>query len=112
MAQSKERAMSTRSVVAVRRIIALFAVLLMLALLIGARAAPSRAHPAPGVDAAQAALLCDQIVAVPPGECAALVDLYNATDGPHWIDDAGWLTTVSAVAPCDWHGVVCASGHI
>ena len=38
-------------------------------------------------------------------ECAALVALYNQTNGPQWTDRAGWLTLPN---PCHWHGVDCA----
>ncbi|UFH56246.1 hypothetical protein [Spirosoma sp. KNUC1025] len=34
----------------------------------------------------------------------ALVDLYNATDGPNWTNNSGWLTGDS---PCGWYGIVC-----
>lgn len=41
---------------------------------------------------------------------AALVALYNATDGPNWVDNGNWLTD----APLrDWYGVVTnASGRV
>ena len=35
-------------------------------------------------------------------EAAALVALYNATDGPNWVDHANWLTHE---LPGSWYGV-------
>ena len=32
----------------------------------------------------------------------ALVDLYNSTDGPHWIDNTGWLTNAPV---SQWYGI-------
>ena len=45
-----------------------------------------------------------------PGERAALIALYRATDGPNWHDNSKWLTD----APVgDWHGVgVDSSGQV
>lgn len=46
---------------------------------------------------------------IPDAECAALVDLYQSTDGPHWYDDHGWLTDSN---PCTWYGVSCTDGSV
>ena len=44
----------------------------------------------------------DEAPSTPPAERAALVALYNATDGPNWTRNTGWNTT----APVgDWYGV-------
>ncbi|MDE2992810.1 MAG: hypothetical protein OXU67_02910 [Chloroflexota bacterium] len=41
---------------------------------------------------------------------AALVALYNATDGPNWRDNANWLSDAPV---CGWHGVfIDASGRV
>lgn len=61
-------------------------------------------QPSPG--------LCDQSLAVPPAECAALVAIYTATGGSTWINATNWLSLSSPAAPCDWHGVVCEGGHV
>ena len=46
---------------------------------------------------------------IPTGECQALVALYEATNGPHWNNHAGWLEVPS---PCLWFGVSCENGHV
>ncbi|HET9224415.1 MAG TPA: clostripain-related cysteine peptidase [Roseiflexaceae bacterium] len=103
--------MTLHPATAARRTFVHFAVLSMLALLILTYTTP-RALPMERAGAAPAASQCDQSAAVPPGECAALVDLYSATGGPNWLDRTGWPALASPVAPCDWHGVVCAGGHV
>lgn len=40
---------------------------------------------------------------------AALVDLYNATNGPNWINKTNWLTNCD---PCSWYGVTCTNGRV
>lgn len=35
--------------------------------------------------------------------------LYASTGGPNWIDNTGWLQTVT---PCSWFGITCAEGHV
>lgn len=46
--------------------------------------------------------------AVPPTQRNALVDLYNASNGPGWTDSSGWLVG----DPCDdgWFGISCDGG--
>lgn len=45
--------------------------------------------------------------ALPPAEEAALVDLYQATNGVGWVDSTGWLVDSD---PCTWFGVTCDAG--
>ena len=52
---------------------------------------------------------CPEVSEIPTLECEALVALYNATDGPNWTNNSGWLETD---APCSWHGVTCSVGHV
>lgn len=42
-------------------------------------------------------------------ECAILVALYDATDGPNWTNSTGWLQTTT---PCSWHGIRCRNGQV
>jgi len=44
---------------------------------------------------------------IPAAERAALIDLYNSTNGPGWTNSAGWLGP--AGTECTWHGVTCFS---
>jgi hypothetical protein len=46
---------------------------------------------------------------VPPAQRAALVDLYNATNGQVWANSQGWLTG----DPCtgSWFGVTCSPSN-
>ena len=37
-------------------------------------------------------------------DLAALIALFNATNGDGWTNKAGWLT---GLPYCDWHGVIC-----
>lgn len=53
---------------------------------------------------------CTGVGVVPAAECAALVDLFNATNGPGWTNRDGWLAPESA--PCAWYGVTCAAGRV
>lgn len=43
---------------------------------------------------------------IPTDERAALIDLYQSTDGPHWKNTSGWLEGPGT--ECDWYGVTCA----
>jgi hypothetical protein len=46
--------------------------------------------------------------AIPAAERAALVALYNATNGPGWTNRTGWLGAPGT--ECSWHGVDCSEG--
>ena len=46
---------------------------------------------------------------VPTAECQALVDIYDATDGPQWPTQDNWKVTTDV---CTWYGVTCTSGHV
>jgi len=54
------------------------------------------------------AYACAQQTQILPGECWALVDLYQSTTGGAWLDNTGWLTD----RPCLWNGVRCLDGHV
>jgi Ca2+-binding RTX toxin-like protein len=65
-----------------------------------------------GLSAAEIAVLafhCGGVSEIPQSECEALVDLYVSTNGPHWINQSGWLQTTT---PCNWYGVLCTNGHV
>ena len=55
------------------------------------------------------AVFCTTQQAVPRVECEALVELYQRTDGPHWLHQAGWLVEPNV---CAWSGVTCAGGRV
>lgn len=44
--------------------------------------------------------------AIPEAERAALVALYNATDGDNWVDNTNWLDAEGT--ECGWFGVTCS----
>jgi Leucine-rich repeat (LRR) protein len=52
---------------------------------------------------------CTTVAEIPQLECEALVALYNATDGPNWMFNTGWLVTNS---PCGWAGLTCADAQV
>ncbi|MBK9055840.1 MAG: leucine-rich repeat domain-containing protein [Chloroflexi bacterium] len=52
---------------------------------------------------------CDLVSEIPAAECQALVILFEATGGPTWQDNSGWLTTTT---PCSWTGVTCVDNHV
>ena len=52
---------------------------------------------------------CAQVTEIPQAECAALVALYNSTNGRNWAENTTWLITAT---PCDWVGVGCSGGHV
>jgi hypothetical protein len=56
-----------------------------------------------------AAFDCSTVTEIPQIECEALVTLYNSTNGPGWVNRAGWLSNST---PCSWYGVACANGHV
>ncbi|MFL6192542.1 MAG: leucine-rich repeat domain-containing protein [Thermoanaerobaculia bacterium] len=66
-------------------------------------------HPRPFVRLVAAVSLLALVppagAAVPSAERAALVALYNATGGAHWVSRAGWLG--GAGTECQWAGVEC-----
>jgi hypothetical protein len=49
---------------------------------------------------------CSTVSEIPQMECAALVALYNSSNGPNWTNNAGWLQTNT---PCSWYGVSCGN---
>ena len=53
--------------------------------------------------------LCVDVAQIPQQECRALVALYKSTDGDSWVNNDGWLETLS---PSQWHGVTVADGHV
>ena len=48
---------------------------------------------------------------IPQEEYQALVDLYNATDGPNWKENMNWLDTINSTV-ADWHGINVEDGHV
>ena len=43
----------------------------------------------------------------------ALLDLYNSTDGDHWINNSGWNKNgVPGESPCGWFGVYCSGSRV
>lgn len=44
---------------------------------------------------------CTGVTQIPQSECLALVDFYNSTGGPHWLDQSHWLQSNT---PCSWEG--------
>jgi hypothetical protein len=46
--------------------------------------------------------------------CAALGDLYNATDGPHWVNNGGWSDAAASIPTsyCSFARVNCEGGII
>jgi hypothetical protein len=69
----------------------------------------SAAVPPDPPSASLAAFSCDNVTEIPKSECEALVALYNSTDGPAWMNNTGWLQTVT---PCSWFGIKCESGRV
>jgi len=61
------------------------------------------------------ALVAFFALTVQPGSCqlpqrTVLEIFYNATNGPNWTDNAGWLD--DAVPECEWVGVECGSNAL
>jgi Leucine-rich repeat (LRR) protein len=48
------------------------------------------------------------VAAIPASERAALVALYNATEGASWTTNTGWLG--AAGTECEWYGITCDEG--
>ena len=52
---------------------------------------------------------CMDVTQIPQVECAALVALYNSTNGAQWGAAVGWLQTNT---PCAWGGITCVDGRV
>lgn len=72
----------------------------------------AEANPGAAVATSSSSPLCAGVTAVPPAECAALVDLYQATDGDGWLNRMNWLDVTLPNTPCTWFGVTCDAGHV
>lgn len=46
---------------------------------------------------------------MPLAQCSALVDLYYATGGQNWLNQANWLQNNT---PCNWYGISCSAGQV
>jgi hypothetical protein len=49
-------------------------------------------------------------------QLSALLTLYNATNGPSWLNNTGW-NTVPPIDPCitgtsTWYGIICNGGSV
>jgi hypothetical protein len=84
----------------------LLAALILLGLAGLARAAlPAAAEP-PAYD-------CAAATGIDAADCAALVALYTATDGPNWTDNSNWLSSSTPCGPTNgWAGVTCDGGRV
>ena len=70
-------------------------------------AATARLMTAPAALGLAAALAsAPALAAIPAAERAALIALYNSTDGANWWNRAGWSTPASDA--CTWAGVTCS----
>ncbi len=58
---------------------------------------------------AEEASFCFSVFQIPFAQCQALEALYNATGGPSWTQNSGWLADFE---PCGWHGVSCAGSNV
>ena len=70
-------------------------------------ASHASASTAPAIQ--PASFSCATVTEIPIAECEVLVDLYNNTSGPTWINGADWLVTNT---PCSWHGIDCFGNHV
>ena len=52
---------------------------------------------------------CNQQTSIPTAECEALIAIYDATNGPNWSNNTGWLVYPD---PCFWSGVSCFNGNV
>ena len=52
---------------------------------------------------------CNAVTEIPKTECQALLDLYNSTDGPNWLNRSGWNDNDT---PCSWFGIKCDNGQV
>jgi Leucine-rich repeat (LRR) protein len=57
----------------------------------------------------EASAFCDDVLEIPLHECQALEALYVSTNGTEWVEDTGWM---SSLTPCSWYGVDCSAEHI
>ena len=51
-----------------------------------------------------------QAQSIPEAERAALISLYESTDGDNWKDNTNWNGPVGT--ECSWYGVKCFSGAV
>lgn len=56
-----------------------------------------------------ATVFCATQQSVPRAECETLVELYQRTDGAHWLRRTGWLADPNV---CTWSGITCVNGHV
>jgi hypothetical protein len=75
----------------------------------GYKPTPDRRTSFPSVQKDALDFDCSIVKQISSIECAALVALYNRTNGPDWIDNSGWLATVT---PCNWSGIERTGGHV
>jgi Leucine-rich repeat (LRR) protein len=73
----------------------------LLILLLGLPGLTKALGVAPAVALAQNTFDCSTVTEISQSECAALVDFYNATGGPGWLDNSNWLQSNT---PCSWGG--------
>jgi hypothetical protein len=52
---------------------------------------------------------CNAVTEIPKTECQALLELYNSTDGPNWLNRSGWNDNDM---PCSWFGIICNNGRV
>lgn len=52
---------------------------------------------------------CNAVTEISTIECQSLLELYNSTDGPNWINNDNWNVTNT---PCNWYGVTCENGGV
>ncbi len=87
-------------------VLTLLLILGMLGSIAGGEALASQARPNPTTltfDCADHQSSADK--KIPPAECQALVDFYNATGGSGWDFDTDWLISIQICD--DWYGVTC-----
>ena len=63
----------------------------------------------PATSEASVEFECQSVSEIPPGECQALVALFESTHGASWKEKPGWLESDT---PCYWYGVTCEAGHV
>lgn len=61
------------------------------------------------VEPATTSMCIPSVTRLPKSECAALVAIYNATNGPTWGRLSEWATKTD---PCRWQGVTCSQFHV